>query len=186
MSLSFFSVFRWSSMISRSWVNKPQLWKSALTDPNSLSNSWFLACNLTFLLEVQNLSVAKIAVRATQGCCSSYSWHYLWLQSDCNSINQQLDLRPRQRASAFESELESVIVVASSNKTSNKNLSQKSTKNCLKSDEKKQNCKVGAQKHSRNKARQNSYPWHEKTTHAQEVTFSPSACLLRLLESAND
>ena len=38
-------------------------------------------------------------------------------------------------------------------------------------------------KHNR---RIKKHPQHKKTTHAQNVTLSPSACLLRLVESAND
>ena len=50
ISLSFFSVFRIVSTVFFDFsqvihlATDPRLWKSALTDSDSVSNSWFLAC----------------------------------------------------------------------------------------------------------------------------------------------
>ena len=63
ISWSFFTVFQMSSMNSRRWFTKPLVWNSALTDSNSLSNSWFLACNLAF-------SAQSLASVGCNNCCA--------------------------------------------------------------------------------------------------------------------
>ena len=70
------------------------------TDSNSVSNSWFLACNLAF--SAWSSASARVA-RATQGFSPSSSWFYF---PGCsrrvnNSNNELINLAPRQRALTF-------------------------------------------------------------------------------------